>query len=101
MWPIGQLRCYQRTCRPGSSSQDVQHRVRVVAALGPLTLGVHRRGVVVAAVLRDQPVPEPEHVAAGKGDLATVEAGVVHVEFGDQRLPVAPEGSDEGLSAGF
>src|SRR3979411_896480 len=60
----------------------------------PLThaLGVHGCGVDVAAVLRNQVVPEPEHVAAGNGDLAPVEAGVVHVELRDQRVPAAPAG---------
>src|SRR5665648_12087 len=54
-------------------------------------LAVHGGGVDVAAVLRNQAVPEPQHVAAGKGDLAPVEAGVVHVELGDQRVPVVPD----------
>src|SRR5450755_177985 len=57
-------------------------------------LGVHGGGVDVAAVLRNQAVPEQQHVAAGKGDLAPVEAGVVHVELGDQRISVAPHAED-------
>jgi hypothetical protein len=57
-------------------------------------LGVHGGGVDVAAVLGNQAIPEQQHVAAGKGDLAPVEAGVVHVELGDQRVGVAPHVDD-------
>src|ERR1700736_3091749 len=69
----------------------VIHRGWFSSASLTTALGVHGRGVDVAAVLRNQAVAEPEHVAAGKADLAPVEAGVVHVELRDQRVPGAPD----------
>src|ERR1700737_3515265 len=62
---------------------DLSRWTMTPTTLTTAALGVHGRGVDVAAVLRNQAVPEPEHVAAGKGDLAPVEAGGVAVALCD------------------
>src|SRR4051812_17088772 len=62
--------------------------------------GVYRVDVDVAPVLRDEAVAELEDVAAGKRDLVTVEARVVHVEFDDHHVFVGPRIEDLVSKAG-